>query len=208
MVEALRDEKESLLTQRAALKTKLEEREGERHPQRNYYRFDQEELLASAAKGEARVRGPQLSGEPLKVDSEARENAGLTAEEAAKVEAIFKASNVRVHDGLIALYAEIGGDASSLSTQTVFEELRSKALRNEFAEAVRLLADVRAGLTQRPAPGTGSAISRAFLLLDQEDQRTIAELEQLIGARRAEALLNDPKLSHSDHTFGVGPRKP
>lgn len=212
LVERLRDEKESLLTQRAALKQALASREKEEsHPKRNFYRFEPEELLASAKLGEVRMRGPQVDGSALKLSPENASKLGLTPEEAAKVEAIYAASSTRVRDGFAKLYMEIGGDPSALSTLTIFEELRMKALPGEYEDAVRRLADARAGLPAAPGAAVGptSAIGRAFALLDQEDQRTLTELEQLIGPARTEAMVNDEKnFPHHNHTFGVGPRKP
>ncbi|MBX7100284.1 MAG: hypothetical protein K1X89_21385, partial [Myxococcaceae bacterium] len=206
MVQALRDEKESLLKQRAELQKALGTGEhGGDHPKRNYYRFEQEELLESAKKGEVRIRGPQIRAEGYTVKDSVRSDIGLTPDEGAKVEAIFARSTARVHDGLAALYQEIGGDPGSLSSQSMLEELRSKSLGSDYADAVRLLANVRAGLAAPPAPGTGSAISRAYFLFDAEDRRVIDELDALIGPARAEALLNHPDVGHSNNTFGVGP---
>ncbi len=210
MVEALRDEKEALLGQREALKKKLAAETEGSHPKRNYYRFEPAELLASAQKGELRLRGPQLSGEPIKVDDKVRDELGLTPEEVAKVRELFEGSSARTRTGLLKIYKEIGGDpnlASTLGTETIFNELRAKALKDDFAEAVRTLADERAGLRPRGNPEDGVAVMRAFRLFLVEDERMIDELERLLGPRRAEEFLNHPKGFHSDNTFGVGPRK-
>jgi len=209
MVEGLRDEKESLLKQREALKKKIEG-EDER-PARNYYRLAQEELLASAKKGELRLRGPQLSGMETKIDDKVRDELGLTASEIARVREIFEASTARTRTGLLALYQEIGGDpnqASTLGTETIFNELRAKSLKDDFPDSVRTLADERAGLIAPRDPAAGPPVMRACRLFIVEDERVISELEKLLGPRRSEEFLNHPKTSHNDHTFGVGPRKP
>lgn len=215
LVERLRGERESLLGQRASLQKQVESakngegNEGARQP-RNYYRFTPEELVASAKKGEARMRGPQLGGDAFKVHQSTKDDVGLTPDEVAQAENIYRASTERVHKGLAALYGEIGGDANAamgMSPETVFSEIRGKTPKGEAVEAIRHFADVRAGLAPRDAPGTGSGFLRALFLLDSEDQRTLDELERLLGPRRAEALLNHPKSGHSDHVFGVGPRK-
>ena len=213
MVETLRDEKEALLKQREAMKQKLErgDERGEDRPKRNYYRFAPEELLASAQKGELRLRGPQLSGEEMKIEDKVRDDLALTAEEMAKAKEIFEASTARTRTGLLALYKEIGGDpnqASALGTETILNELRSKSLKNDYSESVRTLADERAGLIAVGDPAAGPPVMRAYRLFTAEDERVINELEKLLGPRRTEELLNHPKFSHSDHTFGVGPRKP
>ena len=205
LVEQLSDEKEALLVQREKLKKKLEDNSQD-PPPRNYYRFSPEELAASAKKGELRLRGPQLQGEEFKIDDKVADDLRLTPDERAKARAIFQASTERVRQGLLALYAEIGGDpnqAAILSSETILNELRGKALNGDFASAVRQLANERAGLAA-PIAG-GPPVYRAYRLFLVEDERVIAELEQLLGPRRTEAFLNHDKLSHSDHTFGVGP---
>lgn len=210
MVEKLRDEKESLLKQREELKKKLEHPE-QRPDRSNYYRFAQEELLASAAKGELRLRGPQLSGLETKINDQVRDDLSLTAEEMARVREIFEASSARTRTTLIALYKEIGGDAnqaSTLGTETIFNELRAKALKDDFAESVRTLADERAGLIPPGNPAAGPAVMRACRVFIVEDERVITELEKLLGPRRAEEFLNHAKSSHNNNVFGVGPRKP
>lgn len=205
MVETLRDEKEALLSQREALK-KADER-----PKRNYYRMEQEELIASAKKHELRLRGPQLGGNETKIEDAVRDDLAMTPEEVAKVKEIFEASNTRVRTALVALYKEIGGDpnlASTLGTETIFNELRSKALKNDFANSVRALANERAGLSPASNPSSGPPVMRASRLFIIEDERVISELEKLLGPRRAEEFLNHPKVHHNDNVFGVGPPRP
>ena len=209
MVETLRDEKEALLKQREALKKQIDG--DERHPDRNYYRLAKEELLASAQKGELRLRGPQLSGEETKIEDKVRDDLAMTPEEVAKVKEIFEASVARTRAGLLAAYKEIGGDpnqASTLGSETIFNEVRAKSLKNDFAESVRSLADERAGLIPQGDPAAGPPIMRACRLFIVEDERVISELEKLLGPRRCEEFLNHAETSHSNHTFGVGPRKP
>ena len=211
MVEALRDEKEALLKQREALKKDREADDGSKRPRRNYYRLDAEELNVSAKKGELRLRGPQLMGLETKIEDKVREDVGLTAEEVAKIREVFDASSARVRTGLTALYQEMGGDpnlASSLNTETIFNELRAKALAGDFNETVRTLAEERAGVIPRGNPSVGFIVMRAARLFLVEDERVLNELEKLLGTRRAEEYLNHEQTQHQDHTFGVGPREP
>lgn len=201
LAKALLDEKETLLRQREALKAKLDEKE--KPPKRNNYRLAPEELTALAQKGEVRLRGPQLSGAELKIDPKVLEDVGLSADDEAKVKAIFAASTARVRDGLAGLFREMGGDPGTLGTDTVFNEIRGKSLGTEFADAVRTVANERAGLAQRSAGGT--PMLRAYRLLVDEDLAVIAQLEQLMGPRRAEQFLNHDALGNHDHGFRVGP---
>ncbi len=174
------------------LKAKLDEKETP--PKRNNYRLAPEELTALAQKGEVRLRGPQLSGAELKIDPKVLEDVGLSADDAAKVKAIYAASTARVRDGLAGLFREMGGDPGTLGTDTVFNEIRGKSLGAEFADAVRTVANERAGLAQRSAGGT--PMLRAYLLLVDEDLAVIAQLEQLMGPRRAEQFLNHDALGN------------
>jgi hypothetical protein len=90
----------------------------------------------------------------------------------------------------------------ALEHQTQIDEQR----RSCMAEAVRTLAEQRAGLRPTTHAGSGTPILRALSLFLAEDTKVITELEQLLGPRRAEALLNHNDMPHSDHVFGVGPR--
>jgi hypothetical protein len=109
---------------------------------------------------------------------------------------------------LRSIYREIGGDpgaAETLSGEGLLSELRDTSLPGEFENAVRQLANERAGLVPQGDPTSGSAILRALRIFVGEDERVIDELERLLGPRRAEALLNHAEFPKSDHTFGVGP---
>ncbi|MBX7113016.1 MAG: hypothetical protein K1X64_01685 [Myxococcaceae bacterium] len=211
LVEKVLDEKEALAREREALKKKVADLDDDGHPARNYYRLQPEELLESARKGELRLRGPQLEDAEFKADTKAKEAVSLTPAEEAKVKEIFNASRDRARAKLLAIYKEIGGDpdsAASWSTSTLLGELRSKGLGTEYGDAIRQLANERAGLVASTPEGAGSAIYRAYRTYIEEDDRTLSELERLLGPRRTEELLNHENTSHSNHTFGVGPAKP
>jgi hypothetical protein len=211
LVEKVLDEKEAVVREREGLKKKVAElEEGAGADDRNYYRFQPEELVAAAKRGELRLRGPQLEQHDINIDSKVRDDLALTPEEEAKVKAIYEASADRARASVIALYRELGGDAnaaSTLSTNTLLAELRDKALKDEYPNAVRQLANERVGLTAKGDPNVGPPILRAYRVFMLEDERVIGELEQLLGHRRAEEFLNHEQTSHSNHTFGVGPPK-
>jgi hypothetical protein len=97
----------------------------------------------------------------------------------------------------------MGGDPGTLAPDTLFNEIRGKSLGNEFADAVRTVANERAGLVPR-APG-GTQMLRAYRLLVDEDLAVIGQLEQILGPRRAEQFLNHEALGNHDHGFRVGP---
>ncbi len=209
MVERLRDERESLLSQREQLKKKLD---GNDQPRRNYYRFSPEELTDLAKQGEFRLRGPQLSGNETKIDDKVKDELRLTPEEVAGVKAIFESSTERAHEGLLGFYKELGGDpslGSTLGSDPLFNELRNKSLKGDWEDAVRLVANERAGLVEPTAGGT--PVLKALRLLLAEEERTLNELDALLGPARAERLLSHDSTAHHTHGFGVGPagaRKP
>jgi hypothetical protein len=206
MVQRLSDEKESLLKQREELKKKLD---GNDHPKRNYYRQTPEELVDLAKQGELRVRGPQLSGQETKIDDKVKDELRMTPEEVAGAKAIFENSTERAHQGLLAYYKELGGDpslAGTLGSDALFNEIRTKSLKGDWDEAVRLSANERAGLV--PAGTTGTPVLKALRMLIGEDDRVLNELDQLLGPARAEQFLNSENTAHHNHGFGVGPGKP
>ena len=206
-IEALRDEKETLLREKAALKKKADDDE---HPKRNYFHLSQEELAASAAKGELRVRMPNFEGKEITVKPEVASDVGIRPEEAEAIKGIYGRSAQRVSAGLQAYYREIGGDpnlASTLSNFTILQELRAKALDGDYANAVRQMANERAGLVPLSDPASGSAVFRAYRMMWAEDDRVVSEVEALLGPSRAEQFLNHPSSDHGDHTWGVGPPK-
>jgi hypothetical protein len=209
MVERLRDERESLLSQREQLKKKLD---GNDQPRRNYYRFSPQELTDLAKQGEFRLRGPQLSGNETKVDDKVKDELRLTPEEVAGVKAIFESSTERAHEGLLGFYKELGGDpslGSTLGSDPLFNELRNKSLKGDWEDAVRLVANERAGLVEPTAGGT--PVMKALRMLLAEEERTLNELDALLGPARAEQLLSHDSSPHHSHGFGVGPagaRKP
>lgn len=209
MVERLRDERESLLSQREQLKKKLD---GKDQPRRNYYRFSPEELTDLAKQGEFRLRGPQLSGNETKLDDKVKDELRLTPEEVAGVKAIFETSTERAHEGLLGFYKELGGDpslASTLGSDPLFNEIRSKSIKGDWDDAVRLVANERAGLVSPTANGT--PVLKALRMLLAEEERTLNELDALLGPARAERLLSHDSYPHHSHGFGVGPagaRKP
>ena len=206
LVGRLSDEKESLLKQREALKKKFD---GDERPRRNFYRFSPEELTELAKKGEVDIRGPQLGGQETKIDDKVRDELRMTPEEVAAATAIFETSTARAHQQLLAFYKEIGGDpalGSTLGSDALYNEIREKSLKDDWTDAVRQTANERAGLS---SPGvSGTPVLKALRMLVGEDERVIAELEQLLGPARAEQFLNNENTAHHHHYHGVGPAKP
>jgi hypothetical protein len=204
-IETLRDEKEQLLREKADLKKKLEASSGE-SVARSYSRMSPEELAASAKKGELRVR-LNFSDSEYRVNKKVAERVGLTSAEEAALKKLYSDAAERVHAGLLKAYGQMGGDvnsALSFTTMALVEELRSKSLKGEFEDAIRQLANERAGLVPPSQPSTSSTVLNAFRHLWNEDDRIVNEIEALLGPARAEEYLNDKNGDHSDHVWGVG----
>ena len=224
-IEALRNEKEALLRERAVLRRSVEELQAQAAPPssstrkldtvddpkqpRNYFQLTPEELKASAEKGELRLR-VALGEEVPKVDLRAADETGLTAAERTAIDGLYSASKQRLLAGMRELYVESGGNAQvswELSDETLLREIREKAIKGDYSSAIRQLANERAGLQPKTGPGEGPTVLRAFRLVLEEDERFVAEVTALLGPRRAEAFLNHPGTPHSDNVFGVGPAK-
>lgn len=204
--EKLRDENLVLQKQRDALQKQMKDLglDGAR----NYYRQEPDELRAAAAKGELRLRGPQLGERLPKFGSDVIAEASLTPEEVEKLKAIYQASAARAHEALRGIYLEIGGAAStadSLSSQGLLQEIADKSPAGTLAVAVRAVTKLRAGLIAPGSPATQVPLARAYLVFVTEDDRVISEIEALLGPRRAEALLYGKSFDHMDHAYGVGP---
>lgn len=205
---ALRDVQEQLLRERAELKKTLADESGEPHHSRNYYRLTPEELAQSAQNGELHLR-LNIDRPEYKVKKEVAERAGLTAAEEAALKQIYADSGVRLHNGLVDAYRQMGGDPNLAQTFTNFaliEELKSKSLKDDYADSIRQVANERAGLVAGD-PTSGSALLKAYRLLWAEDDRTVLEVEALLGPARAESFLNDKDAEHANLSWGVGPAK-
>jgi len=202
----VRDQNESLLRERELLKQKLDGK-----GKRNYYRLDPAEALELAKKNEIRVRGYVLDEEPFNLSEENAKSIGLSPAERAKVNGILQESGKRGREALVKFYVSMGGDANAASTFSsvaLLTEIRTKALKDEYGDAIRQLANERAGLVPAGNPSEGPVVLRTFRMLVDEDNTVLDQLDAALGPARAEALVNDEHFPHSNHGFGVGPKNP
>jgi hypothetical protein len=179
-------------------------------PKRHYYRFTKAELLDLANKNEIDIRGYMMEDDEFKVKDEAIARNHLTEAERAKIVAIMADSTRRAHDGVTKQYVAMGGDpnlAGTLTVVSMVNEIRMKALGDDYGDAIRQLANERAGLVPVGDPNAGPTVLKTFRLLVAEDDRILNELDSLLGPSRAEALVNDDAFGHSRHGYGVGPKK-
>lgn len=206
-IEKLRDEKEALLKDREALKAQL----AELKPKRNYYRLSKAELVELANKNEIEVRGNMMEDDDFKLNDETVKKLNLTATERSKILAIMAESTRRAHDGVMKQYIAMGGDAnlaSTLSVVSMVNEIRMKAVGDDYPDAIRQLANERAGLVPASDPNSGPVVLKTFRLLIAEDDRILDQLDALLGPSRAERMVNDETFGHSRHGYGVGPKSP
>ncbi|MFT3839176.1 MAG: hypothetical protein QM723_19495 [Myxococcaceae bacterium] len=206
-IEKLRDEKEALLKDREALKAQL----AELKPKRNFYRLSKAELVELANKNEIEVRGNMMEDDDFKLNDETVKKLNLTAAERSKILAIMADATKRAHEGVMKQYIAMGGDAnlaSTLSVVSMVNEIRMKAVGDDYPDAIRQLANERAGLAPAADPNAGPVVLKTFRLLIAEDDRILDQLDALLGPSRAERMVNDETFGHSRHGYGVGPKSP
>ncbi len=197
----LRSENSTLAARNQEIQKKLEDSDPKAQARKeNYYRPDPDELRALAERGEMRLHPPPSVGGHSLYDSRVARELGLQPDEEAKIRDIYNRSAQRIHDGLVSLYVEIGGDANvgnSLETMGVLQELQSKTPRRDREAAFQAAIRERAGLERPTNVSEASALLRAYRLFYREEERIFAELDALLGPARAEQFLNHPNTSHS-----------
>lgn len=161
------------------------------------------ELLAELARtGAVWLRGPQLDGPEFSIPIEAWDAVHVPEPTQERVMAAWQASTLRVRTALIALAQEAGIGVGTMNQRQLLEALRARAPDDEWADAVRQVANERAGLAPRQAGGT--SVYRALRVLADEDFAAMDALDQILGAR-ADRFIDDPALGNLDHAFRVGP---
>jgi hypothetical protein len=208
-VAALRAERAKLLAQKAKLEQQLKgSGVGSRLGGRNYYRLSHEELKEAADRGELRLRNPQLSDREFKIRDGVVRELGLSEQEKQSIIDIYRRSHQRIHDGLAALYTQIGGDksmATTLDGESLLREIESKSLKEQSTAAIREIANERAGNPAAADQQPGPAITQAYRLLIQDENRVLDDLDALLSPARAEAFVNNPQSNHGDWVLLVGP---
>jgi len=200
----LRQDREALIAEKTRIASRLASLEAKERPRGTYGRISREELLSSAEKGSVRIRLPHASGSDDLWHERAATDASLTPDEEAALRKVYSDSSQRIHDQLVSLYTQIGGDASAameMSAYSLFSEIQAKSLPGDLDRAIRIAASERAGLSEIGT--SGSALVRTFRMLWQEDDRVVAEVEQLLGAGRASSFLDHEDWHHSDWEFGA-----
>ena len=198
LVSRLRDEKEELLRQRSVRKPT---NDWPLPPTTGRYRSTPEELQELASRGTIRLRRPMLPI-PEAVATDLR----VSPQELDGIKAAVEASADRLHQGLLALYGEIGGDpalAGTLASSTLMGEIQNKSLKDEWAISLRQAAKERAGLV--PAERNASPMLRAFRLEVAEDDKVLDALDQILGPARAEQFMNHESGGAGVSTFMAGP---
>jgi ferric-dicitrate binding protein FerR (iron transport regulator) len=182
---------------------------------RHDFDLDAEDWKTLAAEGTIKFRVPCLRSTPWKPDGDVLDKLGLSPDDAATLSDAYKRSNDRVW-GVIKPLCEkaIGNPAvvDSLGPDTcthVVVDMARKKDGDAATEAMRRVAEIRAGLRPEPAPGAPqSPVFDTFWALTGEMSRFEADLGQSFGPEEAKRLAYADGMCVGHSTFGgPGPRK-
>lgn len=152
------------------------------------------ELLAQFA-AECRIRfdTPPVDGsEPFQLTADRGAEAGLSADETARVNEVLRDLHARWKAFLVELYIEVTGDADradSLSPSALSRELEDKAVPGDAAAVRERIARERAGLETPPTDlSKASAIERYYRRVTALGDETERALAAVLGPERARAV--------------------
>jgi ferric-dicitrate binding protein FerR (iron transport regulator) len=208
--------REKLEAELKAAQTELAQRtDGGVPRQRHEFDLDQEDWNALAKDGTIKFRVPCLRSEPWKPGADALDKLGLSPDDGATLSDAYKKSNDRMWATIRPLCVKAIGNADvvdSLGPDTcthVVVDMARKQDSDAASEAMRLVAEMRAGMKPPPAPGAPQgAVFETFWALTGEMSRFEADLTQSFGPEEAKRLAYADGMCVGHSTFGgPGPRK-
>ncbi len=134
---------------------------------------------------------------------------GLSELQAAEIEDLMHGGMASKYDELREIYADMMGDPAAGQDFTVaalVDAIRAASTSEEFATAVRQIAQERAGTATAPDDGSGSHAERMLRAIFLHEEEIRRALEELLGPELAEALLKHSEMSGTDFSFDVGRR--
>lgn len=181
---------------------------------RHEFDLDQEDWKTLAGEGTVKFRVPCLRNTPWKPESDALDKLGLSPDDAGTLSDAYKRSNERVWDVIRPLCVKAIGNADvvdSLGPDTcthVVVDMARKQDSESASEAMRLVAEARAGLKPAPAGGQQGAVFETFWALTGEMSRFESDLAQSFGPEEAKRIAYAEGMCMGHSTFGgPGPRK-
>ncbi len=181
---------------------------------RHEYDLDEQDWQELAKEAMVKYRHPCLIEQGWKPRPEDLELLGLGPDDGETLRAAFRRSYDRVWKTVRPLCATLVGSgdvADTLGADTCIHVVVDAAHRQDGAlahEAIRQVAETRAG--QRPAPAPGAAehpLFQMFWTLTGEMRAFEADLAQTLGPEEAKRVAYAKALCHGQSTFGgAGPR--
>ena len=210
----------SIETEKKNLQSKLEAAravaDGGTPRTRSEFDLDQDDWSALAKDGTVKYRVPCFRSGGWTPKPETLDALGLAPHDADALRDAYTKSNTRMWDTIRRLCVQAIGkedivDVLGPDTCThVIVDMARKKDGEAAKEAMRQVAEIRAGLRAPPAPGEPmNPTLEVFLTLTGELPRFEADLAQSFGPEEAHRLAYSADMCASHSTFGgPGPRKP
>lgn len=181
---------------------------------RHEFDLDETDWKTLAEEGTVKFRVPCLRSTPWKADGDVMDKLGLSPDDASTLSDAYKRSNDRVWAVIRPLCVKAIGNADvvdSLGPDTcthVVVDMARKQNSEAASEAMRLVAEARAGLKPAPAAGREGAVFETFWALTGEMSRFESDLAQSFGPEEAKRIAYAEGMCMGHSTFGgPGPRK-
>jgi ferric-dicitrate binding protein FerR (iron transport regulator) len=213
----LEKEKSKLQKELEDARTELARRTDAAAPRdRNDFDLDQSDWQELAKDGTIKYRVPCLRPGGWKPAPESLDELGLSPDDAATIQTAYQHAYDRVWKTIRPLCAKAIGNADVVDTlgpdtcTHVVVDAAGKQDRDAVREAMREVAESRAGLLAQPTAGSAEhPVFQLFWALTGEMPEFEAELAQSFGPEEAKRLAYAKELCGGQNTFGgPGPRKP
>jgi hypothetical protein len=183
---------------------------------RNDFDLNQEDWAELAKDGTVKFRVPCLRTESWKPGLQTLDQLGLAPGDGPALAEAYKKSNQRMWSTIRPLCIAAIGKADVVDTlgpdtcMHVVVDIARKQDSEAASEAMRQVAEVRAGLRPAPAPGARMhPVMEIFLAATGEQGRFEADLMESFGPEEAHRLAYAEGMCAGRSTFGgPGPRKP
>jgi hypothetical protein len=207
---AIEKEKAELLARLARAERELSKQsEAGAFRPRHEFDLDEQAWLELAKSGTVKYRRPCLEEKGWKAKPEELELLGLGADDGEVLRAAFRRSYDRIWRTVRPLCAKVIGDADivdSLGPDTCIHVVVDASRRQDGAladEAIRQVAETRAGVRALPPPGAPlHPVFQMFWMLTGEMRTFEADLAESFGAEEAKRVAYAKALCHGHSTFG------
>jgi len=206
-LDSLEEEKKKLEKELARAQATL----ADAGPQKSEYDLSADDWKLLAKEGDVRMRVPCAGKTNDFMPSATTLNKlGLAPQDASIIQQALQASNARSWAVVQPLCSQaLGGvDVQRLGIQacvSILQQLASQ--QNTYDEAVRQVAEIRAGMRAAPGPNDNvPPIERAYLALSSESQNIVSDLSQSLGPEDARRVVFADEGCWWNSEHGVGPR--